>query len=250
VGPWLKGCLLLFDLGYFCYGLFERIDQNGGFFLTRCKANANPLIVAVHRQWRGRSIPLAGQDLQDVLPKLRRKVLDVEVEVEFKKQPYLGHRSKGRRTFRLIAIRNDDTMAYHVYLTNLPPEGLPAEDVRGVYALRWQVELLFKVLKSQERLEQLPSGNQAIVEAWVWASILATVASQALYRLVRGFVERHRFMPVLRWAGVFARVASDLLRLLFHPVPSEADRLLELLVREAADPNVNRKKRAFDLSRS
>ena len=75
VGPWLQGCLLLFDLGYFSYWLFDRIDQNGGFFLTRCKANANPLIVAVHRQWRGQSIPLVGQRLQDVLPKLQRKSL-------------------------------------------------------------------------------------------------------------------------------------------------------------------------------
>ena len=43
-GPWIKGCLLLFDLGYFSYGLFDRIDQNGGFFLTRCKANANCIV--------------------------------------------------------------------------------------------------------------------------------------------------------------------------------------------------------------
>jgi hypothetical protein len=107
---------------------------------------------------------------------------------------------------------------------------------------------LFKALKSHGRLEQLPSSKQAVVEAWVWASILAAVVSQVLYGLVRSFVQRHGFMPLLRWAGVLARVAWDLLGLLFHPVPSQADRLLELLVREAADPNVNRKKRAFDLS--
>ena len=219
------------------------------FFLTRCKINANPLIVAVHRQWRGQTITLVGQHLQDVLPRLQRKVLDVEVKVEFKKRRYLGHRSKGQRTFRLIAIRNDDAQAYHVYLTNLPVEQLPAEDVQGVYALRWQVEILFKALKSQGRLEQLPSGPDYIgVEAWVWASILAAVASQQLYRLVRSLVEGHRFMPLLRWAGAFARVTSDLLRLLFPPVTSEADQLLELLVREAADPNINRLKRAFNFS--
>ena len=57
-------------------------------------------------------------------------------------------------------------------------------------------------------------------------------------------------MPLLRWAVVFARSASDLLRLLLCPVTSEADQLLELLIREAADPNVNREKRAFDLTRT
>jgi IS4 transposase len=250
VGPWVQDCLLLFDLGYFCYHLFDRIDHHGGFFLTRLKANANPRIVAVHRQWRGRSMELTGKRLKEVLPGLKRQVLDVEVQVQFLRQPYRGRQSRTWRTFRLIALRNQDTGAYHVYLTNLPARQLPAEDVQVVYALRWQVELLFKALKSHGRLEQLPSRNQDIVEALLWASVLAAAASQALYRLIRGSVAAERFVPLLRWAAVFSRIAGDLLRLLLHPDVSEARRLLDLLVREAMDPNVNRKKRAFSLSRA
>ena len=250
VGPWVQDCLLLFDLGYFCYHLFDRIDHHGGFFLTRLKANANPRIVAVHRQWRGRSMELTGKRLKEVLPGLKRQVLDVEVQVQFLRQPYRGRQSRTWRTFRLIALRNQDTGAYHVYLTNLPARQLPAEDVQAVYALRWPVELLFKALKSHGRLEQLPSRNQDIVEALLWASVLAAAASQALYRLIRGSVAAERFVPLLRWAAVFSRIAGDLLRLLLHPDVSEARRLLDLLVREAMDPNVNRKKRAFSLSRA
>jgi putative transposase len=248
VGPWLQGCLLLFDLGYFCYQLFDRIDHHGGFFLTRLKANANPRIVAVHRQWRGRSIPLLGKRLKEVLPTLKRQVLDVEVEVQFLRRPYLGHQSRAWRAFRLIALRNQETGAYHLYLTNLPAWQLPAEDVQAVYALRWQVELLFKALKSHGRLEQLPSSKQAIVEAWLWASVLAAAASQALYRLIRRAVAAERFVPLLRWAAVFSRTAGDVLRLLLNPDVSAASRLLNLLIREAMDPNENRKTRAITLS--
>jgi len=250
VGQWVQGSLLLFDLGYFCYHLFDRIDHNGGFFLTRLKANANPMIVAVHRQWRGQSIELVGKRLKEVLPRLRRQVLDVEVEVQFQRRAYRGHHSRARRTFRLIAIRNQETGEYHVYLTNLPADRLPAEDVQAVYALRWQVELLFKALKTHGRLEQLPSSNQAIVEAWVWASVLAAAASQALYRLIRASVPQERFVPLLRWAAVFSRTVEELLRLLLHPDVSEAHQLMGLLIKQATDPNVNRKKRAISLSRA
>ena len=250
VGTWVKGCLLLFDLGYFCYQLFDRIDHHGGFFLSQLKANANPRIVAVHRQWRGRSIELVGKRLKEVLPNLKRQVLDVEVEVQFPRRTYRSHQSRARRAFRLIALRHRETGAYHVYLTNLPARQLPAEDVQAVYALRWQVELLFKGLKSHGRLDQLPSRNQAMVEAWIWASVLAVTTSQALYRLIREVVAAERFIPLLRWAAVFARTAGDLLRLVLHPNVSEARGLLQLLVREAPDPNVNRKKRAITLSRA
>jgi len=250
VGPWVQGSLLLFDLGYFCYRLFDRIDHHGGFFLTRLKTNANPRIVAVHRRWRGRSIELVGKRLKEALPVLKRQVLDVEVEVQFRRRTYRGQQSRAWRAFRLIAIRNQETGAYHVYLTNLPAEQLPAEDVQAVYALRWQVELLFKALKSHGRLEQLPSRNQAVVESLIWASVLTAVLSQALYRLIRGAVAAERFVPLLRWAAVFSRTAGDLLRLLLHPDANEAGRLMNLLAREAMDPNGNRKKRAITLSRA
>ena len=84
----------------------------------------------------------------------------------------------------------------------------------------------------------------------MWASVLGAVASQTLYRLIRAAVPPGRFVPLLRWAAVFCRTAADLLHLLLHPDVSEARRLMGLLVKEAMDPNVNRKKRAIDLSRA
>jgi putative transposase len=71
------------DLGYFKYLLFDRIDRYGGYFVSRLKGNANPLIVGVNRKWRGNSVDVVGKKLRDILPRLKREILDVEVEVEF-----------------------------------------------------------------------------------------------------------------------------------------------------------------------
>ena len=246
VGRWVEGRLLLFDLGYFSYSLFDRIDQNDGYFLSRLKANANPLIVDVHRRWRGRSVPVADRRLRDVLGSLQRQVLDVEGRVEFDRRSYRGKKSRARRTFRIVAIRNHDTGEYHVYVTNVPPEKLAAEDITSTYALRWQVELLFKAMKSHGHLDQLPSGKKCVVECLVWASVLALLASQAIYRLIRACLEPDRAMPLLRWAALFAGSAADLLRLIFRPDPDE-DRLTRRhLLHEAPDPNRNREDRALD----
>ena len=35
MGPWVVGRLLLFDLGYFRYQLFDCIDRKGGYFIIR-----------------------------------------------------------------------------------------------------------------------------------------------------------------------------------------------------------------------
>lgn len=245
VEDWVEGCLLLFDLGYYRFHLFDRIDAHGGYFLTRAKSNFNPVITAVHRTWRGRSIDVVGQKLRDVLPKLQRAVLDIEAEVQFDTRSYKGQTGHRRRTFRVVAILNEERGEYHVYLTNVPAGMLEAEDIRATYALRWQVELLFKSWKSFGRLDQLPSANPVVVECLLWASLLTALASHALYHEVRRVTAHDRHLPLLRWAALFSRIAQELLQLLFRREPMREHNLWRLLCKEAPDPNVHRPKRAF-----
>jgi hypothetical protein len=49
-GPWMKGRLLIFDLGFFRATLFEEISRNGGYFLSRMRKHGNPVIVRSHRR--------------------------------------------------------------------------------------------------------------------------------------------------------------------------------------------------------
>lgn len=246
VGQWVRDRLLLFDLGYYSWHLFDRIDQNDGFFLSRLKANANPRIVATNRKWRGRAVGVVGDKLQDVLPRLQRQVLDVMVEVRFRCRVYRGKHSYKTRTFRVVAVYNPDAERYHCYMTNVPPERLPAEEVTDVYRLRWQVELLFKAMRQFGGLGELRSSNKAIVECLVWASVLAVMASQVTYRLVRRDVDRRRAIPLLRWAGNFATAARDVLRAVVKADDELADEVRLHLARNAPDPNVNRAHRPLE----
>ncbi len=244
VGKWVKGRLLLFDLAYFRYQLFSCINRNGGFFIVRLKKSANPLIVAEHRKWRGRSVELVGQRIHDVLDRLERQAIDVEVEVRFKRRVYGGVQRQGTERFRLVGVRDERSGEYHVYLTNIPPEQLSPEQVAISYAARWTLELFFRELKLRYRADQMPSHKPAIVEALLYAVLLTVVVSRALLEALRrklGALGRR--VPTERWATLFATVASDLLRILLCP-PSEASwlrrSLCRFLLHEAVDPNLGR----------
>ena len=171
MGPWVEGRLLLFDLGYFRYQLFDCIDRNGGYFITRLAANANPRIVAIHRQWRGRAIDLEGKRLKEVASRLQRDVLDVEVEVAFQRRVYAGTRRSVRRRVRLVAVRLPESTEYRFYLTNIDPDSLDAQCVAQTYAARWQIELIFKELKSHYRLDELPTSKAHIVETLLLGAV-------------------------------------------------------------------------------
>jgi putative transposase len=244
VGRWVRDHLLLFDLGYFRYQLFACITRNGGYFVSRLKGNANPRIVAVNRTHRGRAVPAVGERLRAVIDRMQREILDVTVEVSFPRRRYGGRVHRDTQRLRVVGVRDAATGHYHLYVTNVPLEKLAAEDIQAVYAARWQVELLFKELKSHYRIDDLPSAKKPVVEALVYAAILTLLVSRkllaAIRKKLRDLAER---VPEHRWAALFVAAAQDLLLLVVRP-PRETKliaRLLSaMLLHEATDPNVDR----------
>lgn len=245
VGPWVKDRLLLFDLGYFRYQLFSCISRNGGYFIVRLKKSADPLIVATHRRWRGRAVSLVGRRVSEVLGRLQREVLDVEVQVRFQNRSYRGVRRWATMRLRLVGVRDLHSGAHHLYLTNIPPVRLSPEEIAQSYAARWLVELFFRQLKSQFRFEDMPSRKRPIVEALLYAALLTFVVSRALKRAIqRRLGARGARVPDDRWHRLFAEAARDLLRIMSRgPGPltaALAADLARMLLHEAVDPNVRR----------
>ena len=243
IGPWVRGKLLLMDLGYYSFSLFERIQRNGGFFISRVKTNANFEIATSHLVCKGRSMQLEGKKLQDVLPKLKRQTVDLEVWVPIKRRPYGGWQTTVFETFRLVGVRNNDTGKYHLYLTNVPTEELSPEDIARVYAARWEVELLFKELKSGYRLDEMPSSKRHVVESLVYVAILTlTVSRFLLFALRRSLQLPKRRTPERRWTAVFKTCAHQLLSLLVDHRPQHQRwrQLKDFLAHELVDPNKGR----------
>jgi putative transposase len=243
IGPWIEGRLFLFDMGYFSYSLFERVDRNKGFFITRLKDNANPLLLFSHRVHRGRCQPIEAQKLRSILPRLKRGVLDTQIEVKVTRRAYQGERNKVTRTFRLVGVKDKETGKHHLYITNIPPERLDAEDIARTYAARWEVELMFKELKSHFRLHDIPSQKRHIVEALVYATILTLIVSRALlFKLREHLGVSIARTPARRWTRIFQNAATAMLSLLTcgRQVSKWWEDLENFLVHEFLDPNVNR----------
>ena len=185
-GSWMEGALVLLDLGFYDFWLFYRIDANGGWFVSRLKEDANPVVVEELRTWRGNAIPLEGEHLQDVLGNLHRNVIDVQAEVTFKKRRYRGSRRTTRERFRLVGLWNGTEDRYHLYLTNLPVEEFEASEIGLLYRARWEVEWTFKTLKSWFRLDKLRVSDPVIIEALLLVAALSLVVSRVILDELRG----------------------------------------------------------------
>jgi IS4 transposase len=246
VGPWIKDKILLFDLGFYKYQLFSRIAENGGYFVSRLKENSNPLIIKANRTWRGQTIDVSGAYLQDILPKLKRQILDVEIEVTFKRRSYKGFSKSDTHRFRLVAIHNEEDEKYHTYITNINSDILEPEDIGKLYGARWDIELMFKELKSRYALDVINTKNPQIIEALIWVAILTLLVSRRTYYNVRKYhAEKNiiRFTQ-LRWSIVFAENADDQLTLILRylGITKTLETSLGVYGSQALDPHVNRER--------
>ena len=114
-----------------------------------------------------------------------------------------------------------------MYITNLLHETLWPQQVSALYRFRWEIELLFRELKSSYRLDELPSSKPQIVKVLILASVLTLVVSRVLLGLFREVAEKRGddvTFPPERFAQVFESYA-----------PKIADSLSVFLGYEPAD---------------
>lgn len=244
IGPWVKDLVLLIDLGFFKYGLFARISENKGYFVSRLKANADPLILRTLKTCVGNSLDLTEKRWSWIREALKRETVDAEVELSFSRREYRGKKSKDTTIMRLVAIRDEESGEYHAYLTNIPPEMLTAEEIAALYGMRWEIELVFKELKSRYALDMIKTTNPQVVETLIWVAILTMLVSRRLHHIIRlsASTKKVARFTQLRWATVFIENASDLLTaiLSFIGVRKSLELIASVYSSGAINPHVSR----------
>ncbi|GGB78090.1 IS4 family transposase [Shewanella inventionis] len=159
----MKNTLLLADAGYPDFEYFANVERHQGFYIFRGQKSLNPRIVEA-RNGKGRVLPkLAGMKLKDITRRTNRsEVLDLKA-------------LRGTQEFRVIRRWFAEEKRFCIWLTNLPAESYSADDIMAIYRCRWQVELLFKELKSHTNWQRFATAQKAIVDGLVWASLLALI---------------------------------------------------------------------------
>jgi len=90
---------------------------------------------------------------------------------------------------RVVCIWNPVKRRYHSYIANiLDPDDLNASDIAKVYGYRWEVEMIFKELKSYYHIDEFSTTKKCIVEALIYSALISLVVCRMLmYGLCRYF---------------------------------------------------------------
>ena len=248
IGPWIKDRILLVDLGFYKNQMFARVEENGGFFVSRIKKNMNPIVVSIEEGVpKTKCKEFIGKTVNECIEQLSGKDSDTVVKIVFKRRKYKGKQKKDEMRVRLVAVYNDEDQKHHIYITNIQKDVLNAKDIAKLYGARWDIELLFKELKSRYALDVLETKNVHIIEALIWSAMLTLIVSRRIYSLVKNSAanskKKYRYTQ-LRWSKIFAEKAADLLTVILHKC--EIQRTFEITMsaykNQALDPHVKRER--------
>lgn len=217
----IENCLFLYDLGYFDQDTFAEIEENGAFFVSRHKNGINLY-----------------QDKDDKAPIDLLTVLQ-QNDTRFEKIYYLGSRQRvkvrliaerlpehlvaqRRRKARGAAKKKGHTpskshlalLAWSIYITNTSPEQLSFDQIMAFYRVRWQIELIFKVWKSQAKLARVGNYRPERTLCQLYARLLGLVTFHWLTAPCR--VIAHKELSMTKSFNVLSRHIIRLLDSITH----------------------------------
>lgn len=191
--------LFIRDLGYVTLDYLKRIILGGAYFLNRAPAKA-------HIFTDKEGMPLF--DFKKVAKKLKKqKLAFMEVRVLLGKGEFVPCRlivsqvdtktyekrlrkaQKHARSKNInVSNEHKERLGMNIFITNAPQERISAEQVQDVYSLRWQIELMFKVWKSQGQIDQVKEMKIERFQCQLYAQLLWLLVNWKVFLRVNGYV--------------------------------------------------------------
>lgn len=182
--PLPEGALLLEDMGFLAGGRLQDYVEQGVYVLTRVPAwtalfeqRGKGFLRLDLLKWLRRA---GGEWLQRRVyvfhkQKLALRLLAVRVPAEVAQQRREQVRRDARKRGRPVSQRKLELCDWNILLTNAPQALLSADEACAVRRVRWQIELLFKVFKSEGGLERTQARDRWRVLAELYAKLLGMV---------------------------------------------------------------------------
>jgi len=193
--PAQRGDLVLADRGMCNPVGIRQLAKQGAHVIVRVNSGSLPLRTA-----HGKPFDLPAHARTLVKP---GKIAEWRVQTGDLKQPVPGRlcvlrksEDQARRALRKIRRKTQQggpepkaetlTFAHYVIVfTTLSPAELSAQQVLEWYRLRWQIELIFKRLKTLLRVGHVPKYDDHSSKAWLYGKLLVALLAERLIRVGR-----------------------------------------------------------------
>jgi DDE family transposase len=199
------GTLLVYDLGYFDLSRFAALDSQQAKFISRLQhgtevydSDGVPLELVAYL--RTQSTALVDREiLLGVSQRLRCRLIALRVPEEVANRRRQQAWEKAKKKGRTPSQEYLELLGWSLFVTNCTVEELTWKAVVVLYRARWQIELLFKLWKSHNRLARFRTGAAALeilavfyakllgilLQHWILVATVWPSANRSLFKAAR-----------------------------------------------------------------
>ena len=180
------GSLRIADLGYFKIADFAQLDQDNAYFLSRYKVRTN-LYDLDGKQldlstWLPQQVgqTLDTQVLLGQTDRLMCRLVAERVPLSVVKQRHDRLHETARQNQEVVSAEALAMAHWTIYLTNVPTDLLATQEVFILGRYRWQIELLFKLWKSDLQVDKWASSNPHRILTEIYGKLIAAIVTHWL----------------------------------------------------------------------
>ena len=179
-----KGDLMLIDQGCFKLKTLFEIVAKGAFFLTRFLVRTTltdaltqaPIDLAKHLTLaQGNACEMDVLMGGEKLPRVACRLIALRVSEQVANRRRRKLKKEAQKKGRAVSKRHLALGDWTLLITNVPQRWLPLEMVRALYTVRWQIELLFKQLKSILRVHHSDTGKEDRLRCELYGKLIGAV---------------------------------------------------------------------------
>uniref|UniRef100_UPI003F6F5C71 transposase n=1 Tax=Algoriphagus sp. TaxID=1872435 RepID=UPI003F6F5C71 len=102
----------------------------------------------------------------------------------------------------------------NIVVTNVPIEMLKGQDVRKVYALRWQIELIFKTWKSLATIDEFNTNNIHRFESQLYGKLIWIILTINLFNWVQQQIktQENRLCSIWKYFSLIQSIPDQLIK--------------------------------------
>lgn len=160
-----KECMYVFDRGYLDYERFDRMTDDGYFFLTRLRKNAVVRVVDEFKLSKNSAV------LSDQMVLIGTT------------------QNRAENYFRLLKVIDSKGNELHLITNRFD---LSSEEISDMYKSRWAIELFFKWIKQHLNIKKFYGQSEQAIHNQVFIAlivyclnVLAQLATESKYKILR-----------------------------------------------------------------
>lgn len=196
--PIEEGATYVFDLGYYDYGWWARLDAAGCRLVTRFKTHT-PL-----REIEALPVPAGSNILSDRIGFLPAR------QAQNRKNPFAD-------AVREITVMTETGKLLRLLTNDLDA---PACEIAELYKRRWQIELFFRVMKQTLKITKFLGRSENAVRIQIAVALIAYLLLRTLHEVTKA---HYGFLEMVRLVRANLMHTKDIARMRQNAPPPKLD---------------------------